>query len=427
MAAEDSWRPVLLPLSGFPELGTVTISAPAYYGDVMYPGDSTHPAVLQMALLTIFGATDASSAGRTISGDWTALDALVPDEQRWWLPLEVTPAPRSAAEDAGVAAEVLATTLRMGNVPVHDIDGPDAAELAAEVMLSAGTWQHGPRIVVDGWEPSDDSRHRSLARASFAGWAIDTSDGFVLTLLSGGWDEGAGVFPLGHRLHTSILWWAAPPAGAALTAGTLHRVVLHCPGPYVCPRGGCDTTAGDALLAAAGLVAAGATVAAQVAAGADWATEARRASLLGTSDDEPEEVLSAATRPLLAAGWEEISTSSSELGDTEALLSRRGQVLTVAYQPLIREILLSDGRPELDMPTAARCFSITVTSGALQPAAVAAARSIRLHPACQSSAAQLTPPRGMFNERSSLIRPGCRSLPVQVAGCSTTTPRTAVR
>lgn len=54
------------------------------------------------------------------------------------------------------------------------------------------------------------------------------------------------------------------------------------------------------------------------------------------------------TQPLLAAGWEEISSSSSELGDVEVLLSRREQVLTAAYRPLIREITLTDGRQELD-------------------------------------------------------------------------------
>src|SRR5262249_7201102 len=68
-ASGEFSRPVSLTLSGFPELGAVTIAAPAYYGDLMYAADSTHPAVLQMALLTIFGATDPSAAGRTIRGD----------------------------------------------------------------------------------------------------------------------------------------------------------------------------------------------------------------------------------------------------------------------------------------------------------------------------------------------------------------------
>lgn len=157
------------------------------------------------------------------------------------------------------------------------------------------------------------------------------------------------MFPLGHRLHTSILWWMAPAAGATEAAGTLHRIVLHCPGPDVCQRGGCDTTVDDALLAVVGLVVADAAVMAPVAAGADWASDAHRASLLGTDDDEPEEVLSALTKPLLAVGWEEISSSSSELGDTEVLLSRRGQVLTAAYRPLTRSVVLADGRPELDL------------------------------------------------------------------------------
>jgi hypothetical protein len=348
-AFEDSSGAVPLTLSGFPELGEVTIKIPAYYGDLMYPADSIEPAVLQMSLLTIFGATDPSAAGRSARGDWASLDALVPVERRWWLPPEMTPPPRAAAEDAAVAAEVLATTPSLGGVAVQDISGPDAAELTADVLASAGAWHHSPRIVVDGWQPSDNSQVRSQARASFAGWANDTSEGFVMAVASGGWDEDASVFPLGHRLHTSILWWTAPYAGASADAGTLHRTVLHCPGPDACPRGGCDTAVDDALLAAVGLIAADAAVTAPVAAGADWAADAHRASLLGTGDDDPEEVLSAVTQPLLTAGWEEVSSSSSELGDTEALLLRRGQVVMVAYRPLTREVVLADGRPELDM------------------------------------------------------------------------------
>jgi hypothetical protein len=101
-------------------------------------------------------------------------------------------------------------------------------------------------------------------------------------------------------------------------------------------------------LAAFGLVVADADVTASIAANADWAAEAHRASLLGTVDDDPDEVLSVAVQPLLEAGWEEISNSSSELGDVEVLLSRREQVLAVAYRPLTREITLADGRSELD-------------------------------------------------------------------------------
>lgn len=101
-------------------------------------------------------------------------------------------------------------------------------------------------------------------------------------------------------------------------------------------------------MAAVGLVIADAGVTASIVANADWAAEAHRASLLGTVDDEPDEVLPVAAQPLLAAGWEEISSSSSELGDVEVLLCRREQVLTVAYRPLTREITLADGRDELD-------------------------------------------------------------------------------
>jgi hypothetical protein len=346
---EESLRPVAATLSGFPELGGVTVEIPAFYGDLMYPADSTDPALLQMALLTVFGATNASAPGRTIRGDGEALDALVPAGQRWWVPPQVTLTPRAAAEDAGVAVEVLATTQSLGGMAVQDIDDPDAADVAADVLLCAGSWKHSPRIVVDGRRPADDSPIRSLARASFAGWASDSNEGFVVAAVSGGWEQDSGVSPLGHWLHTSILWWTAPTAAAMEGAGTLRRVVLHCPGEDICQRGGCNAVLDETLLAAVGLVAADAAMTASVAAGADWATDAYGASLLGTDDDEPADVLSVVTEPLHTAGWEEISSSFSELGDAEVLLSRGGQVLTAAYHPLTREVIFADGRSELDV------------------------------------------------------------------------------
>jgi hypothetical protein len=346
--SDESSQLVPMRLSGFPELGEVTINAPAFYGDPMYSADSNQPSLLQMALLTVFGAAVPDATGRTVRGDGTALDALVPAENRWWIPSETTLTPGSAADDPGIAVEVLATTESLGNTQVQDIEGPEASTLAAGVLLSTGSWKHGPLIIVDGWRPSDDSRLRSLARASFAGWADDTNQGFAMAVVSGGWDEDASVYLLGHRLHTYVLWWMAPRAGTTQDSGTLRRVVLHCPGEETCRRGGCDTTLDDELVAAIGLVAIDAGVTASIAANADWAADAYRASSLGTIDDDPEEVLSVATQPLLAAGWEEISSSSSELGDVEALLARQDQVLTAAYSPLTREITFADGYQELD-------------------------------------------------------------------------------
>ncbi len=347
-ASDESSQLVPMRLSGFPELGEVTIKAPAVYGDPMYSADGNQPALLQMALLTVFGAAIPDAAGRTVRGDGTALDALVPAENRWWTPSETTLTPGSAADDPGIAVEVLATTECLGGLQVQDLEGPNASTLAAGVLLSTGSWKHGPLIVVDGSRPSDDSRIRSLARASFAGWADDTNQGFAMAVVSEGWDDDASVYPLGHRLHSYVLWWTAPQAGATQDFGTLRRVVLYCPGEETCQRGGCDTTLDDELLAAVGLVAVEAGVTASIAANADWAADAYRAASLGTIDDEPEEVLSVATQPLLAAGWEEISSSSSDLGDVEVLLSRQGQVPTAAYSPLTREITFGDGRQELD-------------------------------------------------------------------------------
>ena len=346
--SDEAAKTIPVRLSQFPELGEVTIEVPAYYGDPMYPIDSDHPALLQIALLTIFGATTPSAAGRTIRGHGEALDALVPAENRWWTSPEVTLTAGSAADAPWIAVEALATIQTLGGTRVQDLQGSDASNVAADLLLSTGTWKHGPRIVVDGWRPSDGSRVRSFARASFAGWASDTDQGFVAAITSAGWDEDASVYPLGHRLHTYILWWTAPQVSAAEDFGTLHRVVLYCPGEDVCPRGGCNATLDDELLAALGLVVADAGVTASIAGNADWAADTHRASLLGTVDDEPDDILSIVTQPLLGAGWKEVSSSSSELGDVEVVLTHREQVLTVAYRPLSREITLADGRQELD-------------------------------------------------------------------------------
>ncbi len=74
--SDESSQLVPMRLSGFPELGEVTINAPAFYGDPMYSADSNQPALLQMALLTVFGAAVPDATGRTVRGDGTALDAL---------------------------------------------------------------------------------------------------------------------------------------------------------------------------------------------------------------------------------------------------------------------------------------------------------------------------------------------------------------
>ena len=200
-----------------------------------------------------------------------------------------------------------------------------------------------------GARPSDDSRLRSLARASFAGWADDTNQGLL-------WPSSAGAgtrMPVCTCSATDCILTSC--GGRRLgraqpkTSGTLRRVVLHCPGEETCRRGGCDTTLDDELVAAIGLVAIDAGVTASIAANADWAADAYRASSLGTIDDDPEEVLSVAAQPLLAAGWEEVSSSSSELGDARSfLLSHQDQVLTAAYSPLTREITFADGYQELD-------------------------------------------------------------------------------
>ena len=126
------------------------------------------------------------------------------------------------------------------------------------------------------------------------------------------------MYLLGHRLHTYVLWWTAPRAVITQDSGTLRRVVLHCPGEETCRRGGgCDTTLDDELAAA---------IRARCHRCGSGGIDRRERRLgrgrlscifVKTINDYQKRSYPVATQPLLAAGWEEISSSSSELGDVE--------------------------------------------------------------------------------------------------------------
>lgn len=144
-ASDEDMQPVPLRLSGFPELGEVTINAPAYYGDSMYPADGNDPARLQMALLTIFRASTPSAAGRTLHGDETTLDALVPAENRWWVPPEVALTQGTAADDGRRELDIVCQILADEGILVEDAEGDSRLNRGA----AADNWEDATLSVIE--------------------------------------------------------------------------------------------------------------------------------------------------------------------------------------------------------------------------------------------------------------------------------------
>lgn len=345
----ESWYAATT-LTGFLELGPVRIEVPAPYADdPLLDVAAPDGAQLQMALMGVLRAADDDAAGRYVRYDSDALDALAPLEHPWWVPADVTLPVRSAAEDPAVAMETVATAATLGGIAVHDLTEVDAVKHAGNVLLSAGPWVHGARIEVDTWDLLEAGPMRSIARASFAGWADATNTGFVVAITGGGWVNGEGVGPDGSRMHAALLWWTAPDSRSPNNAGTLHRVVTYCPGELICPHGGCAVDDSVELAALLGFVTADASVAAAVAGSFDWARDSYRDLLCGNDVDVDAllEVLGRVTKPLPDEGWHETTLIESSAGDVSALLVRGEKALSASYSWPTRTVFINDGRDEL--------------------------------------------------------------------------------
>jgi len=199
-----------------------------------------------------------------------------------------------------------------------------ALQAVTVAQLSAGDWWHSPAIVLDCRSPFGDEARRTVARCSAAGWANADSGGagFVILADAIAADSDGTVDAGGSDLHRFMLWWELPEvnesdgdsavtARRGLFAGTLHRLVLHCPGEDRCLRNGCplaDAVDIDLLLAR---IVDKATAVASMLAGGDWATGDYLRTLADFDDpgvyEEPGEIMWIVEQALAAYEWQAAS------------------------------------------------------------------------------------------------------------------------
>lgn len=200
--------------------------------------------------------------------------------------------------------ELLATTAALGGVPVS---AQDSESTALDVLASAGDWWHSPSIVLDCPSPFGDEVRRTVARCSAAGWADADSgeSGFVILADAIAADSDGMVGAGASDLHRFMLWWELSMVSEGdavardqldLSAGTLRRLVLHCPGEDRCLSDGCapaDAMDIDLLVAR---IVGHATAVASMLAGGGWGASAYLRTLVDADDpgvwEEPGTIIS---------------------------------------------------------------------------------------------------------------------------------------
>lgn len=358
----DSWPAfarVPLTLTGLPELGVVAAEVPSWYEEPVCAPDTLTATAVQLALLTVLGIGPDPRTDQTVTVQdpisnpfGFALDGVEAN----------TGAPVSAAGGHAAVIELLATGATLGGVPVSDEDSESAA---LDVLLSAEDWWHSPVIVLDCHSPFGNEARRTVARCSAAGWANADSrgTGFVILADAIAADSDGTVGAGGSDLHRFMLWWDLPeddePEGDSavetrlcLSAGTLHRLVLHCPGEGRCLRGGCPLAdAVDVDLIVARIVDKARAVASMLAGG-DWATGAYLRTLVDGDDpgvyEEPGAIMSIAEQALAECGWRAASQGFWDTGDVDRLLYRDGHMIFVRHHLAERALSVLDGLEELE-------------------------------------------------------------------------------
>ena len=250
----------------------------------------------------------------------------------------------TAAEDPGVARELLATGATLGGVGV--VAGSlDAVTMA---LASAGDWRFSRRWQLESWDPSDGARVVVTARAALAGWANEDGSRLVLHVGGGGFHAHEGVSGVPGLLHGYLLCVTRSGTGSD-PIDAVYRVTLSCPGEFWCRRGGCteqEIPEFDSLLLS--LVEAG--HAADAPATADDVREAYL-NLYGDAgfSEYADVVLDVVETTLSRWGWVTLKRSMWEGGLEEVLLRRAEHCLTVTYDPVTRRLRPVDGKPELEL------------------------------------------------------------------------------
>ncbi|MDG4762568.1 hypothetical protein O7632_00330 [Solwaraspora sp. WMMD406] len=300
-------RPLLI--TALPELGAVTIMLPAAGQErpelAMASGGIGE---WESALFTFLGLVDGAPAA-TITIDATANESLVPDDVRWWSPEAAQPV--SAAQDRGVASELLATSPTLGGLPVID-NSAERYEVVVDALAAAGDWRHSPRWALETWDPGDNAATLALAHAAIAGWADERRSGVVVFVYGGAMHPDEGLVGVPSPLHSYVLVVTRSADGTD-NVDTVHRVNLTCPGENWCHRGGCpdhDVPELAALLMPA--VTAG-HVAEVVGDSTDgrWGESYHRLYGDGEGPDCADRVLEHLTTTLARHGWAELTGASS--------------------------------------------------------------------------------------------------------------------
>ncbi|MFI5956403.1 hypothetical protein [Cryptosporangium sp. NPDC051539] len=335
-------RPVRI--TAFGELGTIDAELPASDPErPELPIDPGGVGELELALHTVLRMDPGPF--RAVSIDADAVEALVPEEVRWWSDQPVRSL--QPIEDPAVASETLATAATLGGVPVADALTTDECLAAADVLDNAGDWRHGARWVLDAWDPGQDVRILVAARASIAGWADDASSGLLVHVDGSALHETEGVLPAPGLLHSYLLWIARSPDSRDPIAA-IHRVIFACPGEGWCHRGGCPEADTDVVRHLSANLALAADIGAVAQAGPGWAAATYDGMYGSGLVEYADDVLRQATFLLHRAGWVEIGRSEWEGGLDELLVRRGPHALTVAYDPVTRQVQLRDGKQDLD-------------------------------------------------------------------------------
>jgi hypothetical protein len=357
---EDTWPAfsrVPLALTGLPELGSVTAEVPSWYENPVHSPDSLTATAVQLALLTALGIGPEPRTDQTVTVQDHVPDpfGLASDGSEAGTGVSL-----SAADGPAAVMELLATSAVLGGVPVSAEDSESAA---LRVLAGAGDWWHSPSIVLDYWSPFGDGTRRTVARCSAAGWADADSgeSGFVILVDAIGADSDGVVGAGASDLHRFMLWWELPRVSEGdavawdqleLAAGTLRRLVLHCPGEDRCPSDGClPADALDIDLLVARIVGQSAAVASMLAGG-DWAANAYLRTLVDADDpgvwEEPGTIIWIVENALGKYGWQPASLGHWDTGDVDRLLYRDGQVVLVRHHLALRALSVLDGMEELE-------------------------------------------------------------------------------
>ena len=343
VGAEDELPLTCSTAESFPELGEVPIQLPTDGDDrpevPMLRGGIGE---LEVVLHTVLGTAGAEGVLGDVWLDTAANEALVPDDACWWPRDRGEPVP--AAQDPGVAAELLATSPTLGGVPVTE----DSLPAVVQAIAAAGDWRLSRRWRLAAWEPSEDAEILVTARAALAGWAHETGSGLILHVSGGAFHAHDGLSGYPWPLHSFLLCVARSGDGTD-RIDSVHRLTLSCPGTVWCHRGGCDEQAVPELgWLLAPLAEAGQTASAVADQGKLADAYQRLYGAAGFTEDA-DAVLDVVNSVLDGAGWTELERSTWEGGLEEALFRRAEHCLMAQYDPVTRRLRLADGKAGLEL------------------------------------------------------------------------------